>query len=95
MTVCNMAIEGGARAGMIAPDETTFAYLQGRPYAPRGADWHKAIAFWRTLHTDLDAIYDKVLVVRIDDIAPDLSLDGCLPTLKEKIHSLLSTTRYQ
>ena len=52
MTICNMSIEGGARAGMIAPDETTFAYIKGRPYAPKGEDWDQAVAYWRTLPTD-------------------------------------------
>src|SRR5438270_2542953 len=52
MTVCNMSIEAGARAGMIAPDETTFAYLQGRPHAPQGAEWDEALAYWRSLRTD-------------------------------------------
>ena len=55
MTICNMSIEAGARAGMIAPDETTFAYLEGRPHAPTGADWDAAVAYWRTLRTDEDA----------------------------------------
>ncbi|HEY4384069.1 MAG TPA: 3-isopropylmalate dehydratase large subunit, partial [Ktedonobacteraceae bacterium] len=73
MTICNMAIEGGARAGMIAPDETTFAYLQGRPFAPQGAAWDKAIAGWRTLRSDPDATYDRVLIVHCDDIAPQVT----------------------
>ncbi len=64
MTVCNMTIEGGARAGLIAPDETTFAYLQGRPHAPKGAAWQAALSYWRTLPSDEGAHYDKV--VRID-----------------------------
>ena len=64
MTVCNMSIEAGARAGMIAPDETTFAYLQGRPHAPEGELWHQAVAHWRTLVTDPDATFDRE--VRID-----------------------------
>jgi 3-isopropylmalate/(R)-2-methylmalate dehydratase large subunit len=61
MTICNMSIEGGARAGMIAPDGTTFDYVQGRPYAPQGADWEKAVAYWRTLRTDDDAKFDREL----------------------------------
>ena len=64
LTVCNMSIEGGARAGIIAPDETTFAYLKGRPLAPEGAEWDAAVAYWRTLHTDEGAEFDKT--VRID-----------------------------
>ena len=67
LTVCNMSIEGGARAGIIAPDETTFAYLKGRPLAPEGAEWDAAVAYWRTLHTDEGAQFDKT--VRIDAAA--------------------------
>ena len=59
MTVCNMSIEAGARAGMVAPDETTFAYLKGRPRAPQGAAWDKAVADWRTLPTDEGAVFDR------------------------------------
>jgi 3-isopropylmalate/(R)-2-methylmalate dehydratase large subunit len=70
MTVCNMAIEGGARAGLIAPDETTFAYVQGRPHAPKGAQWEAAMAWWKTLHSDDDAHWDKVVTIRGEDIAP-------------------------
>src|SRR3954463_15722823 len=61
MTVCNMSIEAGARAGMIAPDDTTFAYLDGRPHAPKGADWERALDAWRDLRTDADASYDRVV----------------------------------
>jgi len=70
MTVCNMAIEGGARAGLVAPDETTFAYLKGRPKAPKGAAWEMALAHWKTLQTDEGARYDKVVTLRAEDIAP-------------------------
>ncbi len=63
MTVCNMAIEGGARAGLIAPDETTFEYVKGRPHAPKGAQWEAALAWWKTLHTDEGAHFDKELVI--------------------------------
>jgi 3-isopropylmalate/(R)-2-methylmalate dehydratase large subunit len=70
MTVCNMAIEGGARAGLIAPDEKTFDYLRGRPHAPKGAAWEAAVAWWRTLHTDAGAHFDKVVTLRAEDIAP-------------------------
>ncbi|ARR52243.1 3-isopropylmalate dehydratase large subunit [Rhizorhabdus wittichii DC-6] len=73
LTVCNMSIEGGARAGLIAPDETTFAYMRGRPMAPAGADWDKAVAWWRTLPTDPGAAYDKVVVIDAADIAPCLT----------------------
>ncbi|MBK0399996.1 3-isopropylmalate dehydratase large subunit [Limibaculum sp. M0105] len=70
MTVCNMAIEGGARAGLIAPDEKTFAYLKGRPRSPKGEDWEKAVAYWRTLFTDEGAHYDRVLTLAAEKIAP-------------------------
>ncbi len=70
MTVCNMSIEAGARAGMVAPDETTFAYLQGRPHAPEGADWDTAMAAWRELRTDEDAVFDAEVVLRADQITP-------------------------
>ncbi|WP_170327849.1 3-isopropylmalate dehydratase large subunit [Ruegeria arenilitoris] len=70
MTVCNMAIEGGARAGLIAPDETTYEYVQGRPHAPKGAQWEAALAWWKTLYTDEDAHFDKVITLRGEDIAP-------------------------
>jgi 3-isopropylmalate/(R)-2-methylmalate dehydratase large subunit len=70
MTVCNMAIEGGARAGIIAPDEKTFAYCKGRPHAPKGAQWEAAVAYWKTLFTDEGAHFDKVITLRGEDIAP-------------------------
>ena len=70
MTVCNMAIEGGARAGLIAPDEKTFAYFKDRPRSPKGADWEKAVAYWRTLATDRDARFDKSIVIDGTKIAP-------------------------
>jgi 3-isopropylmalate/(R)-2-methylmalate dehydratase large subunit len=70
MTVCNMAIEGGARAGLIAPDETTFEYVKGRPHAPKGAQWEAALAWWKTLKSDDDAHWDKVVTIRGEDIAP-------------------------
>jgi len=70
MTVCNMAIEGGARAGLIAPDETTFEYVKGRPHAPKGAQWEAALAGWKTLFTDEGAHFDKVITLRGEDIAP-------------------------
>lgn len=70
MTVCNMAIEGGARAGLIAPDETTFAYVKGRPHAPKGAEWDAALAYWKTLFTDEGAHFDKVVTLRAEDIEP-------------------------
>jgi len=70
MTVCNMSIEGGARAGMIAPDETTFAYLKGRRFAPQGADWDKAVAHWRELPSDAGAQYDKVIEIDAAKLSP-------------------------
>ena len=73
LTVSNMAIEHGARAGLCAPDETTFAYLKGRPMAPKGADWDAAVAYWRTLATDAGAVYDKVVVINAADIAPTVT----------------------
>jgi 3-isopropylmalate/(R)-2-methylmalate dehydratase large subunit len=70
MTVCNMAIEGGARAGLIAPDQTTYDYCMGRPHAPKGAEWEAALTYWKTLFTDEGAHFDKVLTIRGEDIAP-------------------------
>ncbi|RKT32172.1 3-isopropylmalate/(R)-2-methylmalate dehydratase large subunit [Roseovarius halotolerans] len=70
MTVCNMAIEGGARAGLIAPDETTYAYINGRPHAPKGAQWEAAMAWWKTLYSDDDAHWDKVITIKGEEIAP-------------------------
>jgi 3-isopropylmalate/(R)-2-methylmalate dehydratase large subunit len=73
LTVANMSIEGGARAGLIAPDETTFAYLKGRPMAPKGADWEQAVAWWRTLPSDAAAAYDRSVRLDATDIAPSLT----------------------
>jgi 3-isopropylmalate/(R)-2-methylmalate dehydratase large subunit len=73
LTVCNMSIEAGARAGMIAPDDTTFAYLQGRPLAPAGADWERALAFWRTLPSDASAPFDREVALEAGAIAPMLT----------------------
>ncbi|MBV9079859.1 MAG: 3-isopropylmalate dehydratase large subunit, partial [Elusimicrobia bacterium] len=73
MTICNMSIEGGARAGLIAPDETTFAYLRGRPRAPKGADFEKAVAEWTALCTDAGATYDKTVVIKASDIQPQVT----------------------
>ncbi len=70
MTICNMSIEAGARAGMVAPDETTFAYLEGRAHAPRDGDWDAALAYWRTLHTDDDAVFDTEVVLDAAEIEP-------------------------
>jgi 3-isopropylmalate/(R)-2-methylmalate dehydratase large subunit len=70
MTVCNMSIEAGARAGMIAPDETTFAYLEGRQHAPQGADWEAAKEYWRSLRTDDDAVFDREVVIDAAELTP-------------------------
>ncbi|MEU3388942.1 3-isopropylmalate dehydratase large subunit [Streptomyces albidoflavus] len=70
MTICNMSIEAGARAGMIAPDETTFAYLKGRAHAPEGQEWDEAVAYWKTLRSDDDAIFDAEVVIDAAGLAP-------------------------
>jgi 3-isopropylmalate/(R)-2-methylmalate dehydratase large subunit len=89
MTVCNMSIEAGARAGLIAPDDTTFAYLEGRPFAPKGKDWERAIDDWRTLATDDGAAFDKEVTIDASALAPHVSwgtnpaqtvpIDGTVP----------------
>ncbi|MFZ4761935.1 MAG: 3-isopropylmalate dehydratase large subunit [Alphaproteobacteria bacterium] len=73
MTVCNMSIEAGARAGLIAPDAVTFSYLKGRPLAPTGELWEKAVAWWQTLPTDVGAVFDKEIELKAEDIAPQVS----------------------
>mmetsp|Transcript_32545 Transcript_32545/g.80234 ORF Transcript_32545/g.80234 Transcript_32545/m.80234 type:complete len:781 (-) Transcript_32545:261-2603(-) len=73
MSICNMAIEGGARAGLIAPDEVTFDYLKGRPMAPRGAAWDKAVTYWRSLASDDDAAYDKEVIIKGSDVEPTVT----------------------
>ena len=70
MTICNMSIEAGARAGMIAPDETTFAYLEGKERAPKGAEWDAAVAYWKTLQTDADAVFDREVVIEASELSP-------------------------
>ncbi|MCU0376508.1 MAG: 3-isopropylmalate dehydratase large subunit [Chitinophagaceae bacterium] len=70
MTICNMSIEMGARGGLIAPDETTFNYIQGRAFAPEGDNWEAALAYWKTLYTDDDAVFDRELVIDAADITP-------------------------
>jgi 3-isopropylmalate/(R)-2-methylmalate dehydratase large subunit len=89
MTVCNMAIEAGARAGMIAVDETTLDYVQGRPFAPRGSRWDEAVAYWRTLVSDEDAEFDKEVIINAAALPPQVSwgtspemvvgIDGAVP----------------
>jgi 3-isopropylmalate/(R)-2-methylmalate dehydratase large subunit len=93
MTVCNMTIEAGARAGLVAPDEATYAYLKGRPLAPQGAEWDQAEAFWRTLPTDAGASYDKTVEMDVSRLAPQVTwgtnpgmvagVDGAVPELGE------------
>ena len=73
LTVCNMSIEGGARAGLVAPDETTFAYLKGRPFAPAGEEWDAAVEYWRTLHTDEGALFDKSVVIDAGEVEPTVT----------------------
>ena len=70
MTICNMSIEAGARAGMVAPDQTTFDYLEGRPHAPKGADWDAAVAYWKTLPSDDDAVFDAEVFLDADELEP-------------------------
>ena len=70
MTICNMSIEAGARAGLIAPDQTTFDYIKGKPHAPEGAEWDNAVAYWKTLVTDSDARFDKEINLNADELAP-------------------------
>jgi 3-isopropylmalate/(R)-2-methylmalate dehydratase large subunit len=73
MTICNMSIEAGARAGMIAPDETTFAYLEGRPAAPQGTDWERALDGWRKLRTDEDASFDREVEIDVSELEPQVT----------------------
>jgi len=73
MTICNMSIEGGARAGLIAPDNKTFNYIKDRPYAPQGEDWYKALSFWKSLPSDQGAIYDKEIIIKSNDIIPQVT----------------------
>jgi 3-isopropylmalate/(R)-2-methylmalate dehydratase large subunit len=73
MTVCNMSIEAGARAGVIAPDDTTFAYLEGRTFAPKGAGWEHALDHWRSIVTDADAQFDKEVVIDASTLEPHVS----------------------
>jgi 3-isopropylmalate/(R)-2-methylmalate dehydratase large subunit len=89
MTVCNMTIEGGARAGLIAPDETTFEYLKGRPMAPKGGQWEQAVAYWKSLPSDAGASYDKEVTLEVSKIPPQVTwgtspedvapIDGSVP----------------
>ena len=93
MTLCNLSIEGGARAGLVAPDEVTFDYMKGRPSAPKGGAWEIAEAHWRTLYSDDDAVFDKVLQVRGEEVEPTVTwgtspeqgipLSGIIPRLED------------
>src|SRR6056300_252040 len=73
MTLCNMSIEAGARMGMVAVDDTTLEYVKGRTYAPKGEQWEQAVAYWRTLHTDSDAVFDREVSLRAEDIKPQVT----------------------
>jgi 3-isopropylmalate/(R)-2-methylmalate dehydratase large subunit len=73
MTVCNMSIEAGARAGLVAPDDTTYAWLEGRPFAPRGAMWDRALAYWKTLPSDPDAVFDREVTLDASELAPTVT----------------------
>jgi 3-isopropylmalate/(R)-2-methylmalate dehydratase large subunit len=91
MTLCNMSIEGGARIGYVNPDETTFAYLKGRPYSPQGADWEKAVEYWRSIASDADATFDDVVTLDGSSLAPhvtwgitpdqSVAVNGTIPTV--------------
>lgn len=102
MTLCNMAIEMGAKAGMVAPDETTFAYLEGREFAPKGDAWQQALADWRELHTDADAVFDAEVVLDAAAIAPQLTwgtnpgqvvaIDGVVPNPADEANPVVRTS---
>ncbi|MEI9933383.1 MAG: aconitase family protein [Ferruginibacter sp.] len=93
MTICNMSIEMGARCGMIAPDETTFAYVHGREFAPKGEEWNKKLASWKTLSSDADAKFDMEINIKAEDIEPmitygtnpgmGIGVSGHVPALNE------------
>jgi 3-isopropylmalate/(R)-2-methylmalate dehydratase large subunit len=96
MTVCNMSIEGGARAGLVAPDETTYSYLEGREHAPKGENWERALEYWKTLPTDEGATFDKEVVIDAQELVPYVSwgttpaqtvaLDGEIPEPQNEGH---------
>ncbi len=90
MTVCNMSIEGGARAGLIAPDETTFAFLKDRPLAPKGDDWDAAVAAWRSLATDEGATFDRTVVIDASAVAPTVTW-GTTPAMSVPVDSKVPT----
>lgn len=88
MTVCNMAIEAGARAGMVAVDDTTIQYLRGRPYAPEGENWERAVEHWQTLQSDEDAVFDEEIIIQASDIKPQVTW-GTSPEMTASISSLV------
>lgn len=88
MTLCNMAIEAGARMGVVAPDETTFNYLQGRPFAPKGEAWEKAIVYWNSLKTDAGATYDKQITLTTKEMAPQVTW-GTTPAMVAPVTSVV------
>jgi 3-isopropylmalate/(R)-2-methylmalate dehydratase large subunit len=90
MTICNMSIEGGARAGMIAPDETTFEYLKGREFAPKGEEWDKAVAKWKSLPSDEGAVYDKSITLNASELEPMITY-GTNPGMGMKITDRIPT----
>jgi len=100
MTLCNMAIEAGSRTGLVAPDETTFAYVKGRKRAPQGALWEQALAAWRALPSDADAVFDTEIVIRADEIAPQITfgtspdqvmaVDGFIPAASGRLTKALN-----
>ena len=92
MTMCNMSIEGGARAGMVAPDETTFAYIEGRAFAPRGKDFQSAVEHWKSLATDPGAKYDATVTLQAAEIAPMITW-GTNPGMVTQVTCLLYTSR--
>jgi 3-isopropylmalate/(R)-2-methylmalate dehydratase large subunit len=92
MTLCNMSIEGGARAGLVAPDDVTFEYLKGRPHAPQGEAWDKAVADWRTLPSDPGATYDREITMDVSELAPMLTY-GTNPGMGAQLGSLVPDPR--
>jgi 3-isopropylmalate/(R)-2-methylmalate dehydratase large subunit len=94
MTVCNMSIECGSRGGLIAPDETTFEYIKGREFAPKGEDWDKAVEYWKTLKTDDDAVFDRELSFNAEDVEPMVTY-GTNPGMGIKISENIPTVESQ
>lgn len=91
LTLCNLSIEMGARGGMVAPDETTFEYIKGREYAPKGEEWDKALAYWKTLRSDDDAVFDKEVTFKAEDIEPMITY-GTNPGMGMGITETIPTT---